>query len=166
MESTEFTRQLIPLGDKLYRLALRLLENTEDAKDAVQEVYLRLWGKQPTLANYRSLEAVAMTTARNYCLDRLKSHAYRFRVHESNLDQGQGYRHHETYENRQMAQVLKNTIASLPETQKSIVHLRDVEEFEISEIAAIMQMNENAVRTALSRARQKVRENLMKTEKS
>lgn len=164
MNIQEFTRKMLPLSHKIFRLSLRLLNEEEDARDAVQEVYLRLWNRKETLGQYRSFEAVAMTSARNYCLDRLKSHSHKMTVHGYNTETMRAYQPHEIFEKKQLAGEIRKTIASLPETQKCIVHLRDVEGYEIKDIASIMEMNENAVRTALSRARQKVRDEIIKKE--
>ena len=53
-----------------------------------------------------------------------------------------------------------NFINELPEKQKMVIHLKDVEEYEVSEISEILEMEENAVRVNLMRARQKVKEQI------
>jgi RNA polymerase sigma-70 factor (ECF subfamily) len=57
---------------------------------------------------------------------------------------------------------VRSIIETLPETQKLVMHLRDVEEMEFEEIASIMELNANAVRVNLSRARKQVRDELIK----
>lgn len=57
---------------------------------------------------------------------------------------------------------VEKMMEDLPEQQRLILQLRDVEEYEFSEIAKIMDMNETAVRVALSRARKIIREQLVK----
>lgn len=59
-------------------------------------------------------------------------------------------------------QLVKNLINQLPEQQRIIIQLRDVEEFEYDEICEIVKMNQTAVRVALSRARKTIREQLIK----
>jgi RNA polymerase sigma factor (sigma-70 family) len=61
------------LKDKLYRFALRLLGDGEEARDAVQETFLKLWNLRDKLNMYRSLEAFSMTIIKNYCLDKIKA---------------------------------------------------------------------------------------------
>ena len=73
MNQKEFIELLLPCKDKLYRLAKRLLVSSDEAEDAVQEVYLKLWKGRDKIENYRSPEAFAITMTKNYCLDRLKS---------------------------------------------------------------------------------------------
>jgi len=164
MNIQEFTQKMLPLSHKIFRLSLRLLNEEEEARDAVQEVYLRLWNRKEVLGQYRSIEAVAMTSARNYCLDRLKSHSQKMTVRGYDAESSQTYQPHDQFEKKQLAAEIKKSIASLPEAQKCIVHLRDVEGYEIKDIASMMEMNENAVRTALSRARQKIRDEIIKKE--
>jgi len=52
---------------------------------------------------------------------------------------------------------------SLPSNQKLILQLRDIEHFEFSEIASMLDMNETAIRVSLSRARKTIREKLTQT---
>ena len=69
----EFLDIILPVKDKLFRLARRLLVSTDEAEDAVQEVFLKLWKSKDKMDNYKNPEAFAMTMTKNYCLDRLKS---------------------------------------------------------------------------------------------
>ena len=73
MSQKEFLEIVTPFKDKLYRLAKRLLVSNEEAQDAVQEVYLKLWKGRAKMGEYKNPEAFAMTMCKNYCLDRLKS---------------------------------------------------------------------------------------------
>ena len=73
MEQKEFLNIILPCKDTLYRLAKRLLVSSDEAEDAVQEVFLKLWKGRDNIHHYRSPEAFAVTMTKNYCLDRLKS---------------------------------------------------------------------------------------------
>ena len=64
---------VLPIKDNLYRLARRFLISNDEAQDAVQEVFLKLWKNKEAIKKYRSPEAFAYTMTKNYCLDRLKS---------------------------------------------------------------------------------------------
>ena len=162
MNQNTFIALINPVRDKMYRLALRLLISKESAEDATQEVLLKLWNGNKKIKNYANLEAFAMTVTRNYCLDQLKSRQ------NSNLKMvHNNYESHErsihdqletTDELEQVSQILE----SLPEQQKIIFQLRDIEQYEFEEIAEITKMNETAIRVALSRVRQKIREELLK----
>src|SRR5690606_25090213 len=73
MDKKEFTALILPLKDRLYRLAKRILVSQDEAEDAVQEVFYKLWNGKKNIENYKNPEAYAITMTKNYCLDRLKS---------------------------------------------------------------------------------------------
>ena len=161
MTQKEFIEVLLPSKDKLFRLAKRLLVSSDEAEDAVQEVYLKLWNGRDKIENYRSPEAFAITMTKNYCLDRLKSRqASNLKIVHSN------YKNPDSIErkveaNEGVALVFK-IMETLPEKQKIIMQLRDIEQFDFSEIAQMLDINETAIRVSLSRARKAVREQLIK----
>ncbi|HEY9116596.1 MAG TPA: sigma factor, partial [Roseivirga sp.] len=73
MELQEFKSKVLPLKDRLYRIALHMLKSVEEAEDALQDVMVKLWDKRLQLGEYRSIEAFAVTVTKNRCLDRIKS---------------------------------------------------------------------------------------------
>lgn len=163
MNQNEFVKIITPFKDKLFRLAKRMLVSTEEAEDATQEVLVRLWNKNSSLEQYNSVEALAMTMTKNYCLDQLKSkRATNLQIVHNNYQDRQAsvdtqIEHQNTL---QWAEKLMN---DLPEQQRLILQLREIEEYEFSEIAQVLEMNETAVRVALSRARKTLREQIEKT---
>jgi RNA polymerase sigma-70 factor (ECF subfamily) len=161
MDKIEFTTLVIPLKDRLYRLAKRILISADEAEDAVQEVLLKLWNGRQKIENYNSPEAFAITMTKNYCLDRLKSkQASNLKIVHSNYQTSENLeRDVEAFEG--VALVFK-IMESLPEQQRIVLQLRDVEEFEFEEIAKMMDKSETAIRVTLSRARKSVRESLIK----
>lgn len=161
MNQKEFLTTVMPFKDKLYRLAKRLLVSSDEAEDAVQEVFLKLWKGKQHMKRYKNPEAFAMTMTKNYCLDRLKSkQAGNLKIVHSN------FQNHENLEKKIEAEdgvaLVFTIMETLPEQQKMILQLRDVEQFEFAEIAEILDSNETAIRVALSRARKTVREALIK----
>lgn len=158
MTPEQFKIAVFPLKNKLFRFAKRLLEDSVEAEDMVQEVFIKLWNKRDKLSEYRSIEALAMITIKNQCLDKLRGKRY---THE-NID---GL-HHEVEEVLQDEKVdlsdlvgkVQQLIKLLPDQQKMIIQLRDMEGYDFEEIAEIMEMNENAIRVNLSRARKKIRD--------
>jgi RNA polymerase sigma-70 factor (ECF subfamily) len=162
MNQTEFIKIISPFKDRVFRLAKRLLVSTEEAEDATQEVLVKLWNNKARLETYTSVEALAMTITKNYCLDQLKSkRASEMRiVHSNYTDREPGLQ--QQAEDRDSWEWVEKIITKLPEQQKLILQMRDVEQYEFEEIAKIMDMNETAVRVALSRARKTLREELTK----
>lgn len=160
MKQGEFLDTVLPFKDKLYRLARRILVSTDEAEDAVQEVYLKLWKNKSSIQKYKNPEAFAMTMTKNYCLDRLKSkQAGNLKIVHSNYAHSQNLAR-EIEANDGVALVFK-IMETLPEQQKMVLQLRDVEQFEFAEIAKMLDSKETAVRVALSRARKTVREQLI-----
>lgn len=151
-----------PLCDRMYRLSLRMLVSKEAAEDAVQEVLLKLWERKEKLQKYDSPQAYAMTIAKNHCLDQLKSKQNNnLRIVHSNYEENNTPLQKQL-EAKSDFELLQEIMKTLPDQQKAIVQLRDIEEMEYEEIAKIMDMNETAVRVALSRGRKKLREALLK----
>lgn len=163
MESASFLNMVTPFKDKMYRLAKRLLVSREEAEDAMQEVLLKLWKNNDKIENYKSIEAFAMTMTKNYCLDRLKSKqaSHLTLVHSNYRDESVSIQR--KIENTDTVEWMHRILKTLPEQQRIILQLRDIEQYEFEEIAEILEMNESAIRTALSRARKTVREYLIKT---
>lgn len=165
MNQQEFINVISPFKDKLFRMAKRLLVSTEEAEDATQEVLVKLWNNNESLSKYASVEAFAMTMTKNYCLDQLKSkRASNLQiVHSNYADNGASVQ--KQIEDKDSWNWVEKIMENLPEQQRLIVQMRDVEEYEFSEIAQILDMNETAVRVALSRARKEIREQLVKKHK-
>ena len=163
MNQKEFMQLVNPFKDKLFRMAKRLLVSTEEAEDATQEVLVKLWNKNETLEAYNSVEALAMTMTKNYCLDQLKSkRASNLKiVHNNFTDREAGLQ--QQVEDKDTWNWVEKIMNDLPQQQKLIVQLRDIEEMEFEEISKILDMNESAIRTALSRARKTIRETMTKT---
>lgn len=163
MNQKEFVDLISPFKDKVFRLAKRLLVSTEEAEDATQEVLVKLWNKNEGLSDYNSVEAFAMTMTKNYCFDQLKSkRAQNMKiVHNNYTDREAGL--HQKLEDIDSLSWVDKIIAQLPEQQRLIIQMRDVEQYEFEEIAKILDMNETAIRVALSRARKTIRVFMTKT---
>jgi RNA polymerase sigma-70 factor (ECF subfamily) len=161
LEQKEFLNTILPYKDTLYRLAKRLLVSSDEAEDAVQEVFLKLWKVRDKIDNYRSPEAFAVTMTKNYCLDRLKSkQASNLKIVHSNYKNSENIER--AIEANEGVELLTKIMQTLPEKQKIIMQLRDIEQFEFVEISQMLEINETAIRVALSRARKVVREQLIK----
>jgi len=130
----------------------------------VQDVFLKLWTMRNSLDGYDSVEALAFTVTKNKTLDELK------RIRTESLDNIEVFGLHDAAltpdpemvaEEKDLANHVKNLIASLPTLQQTIIRMKDVEGYELTEIAAISGTNMEAVRVNLSRARKKIREQLI-----
>ncbi|MFD2551026.1 RNA polymerase sigma factor [Bizionia sediminis] len=162
MTQQEFLNIIMPFKDKVFRLAKRLLVSQEEAEDATQEVILKLWKNKADISRYKNVEAFSMTMTKNFCLDRLKSkQAQNLKIVHNNYEdsnmslQGRA----ELHDNLDWVHKIIN---QLPEQQKMVIQLRDIEQYDFDEIAKILDMKPTAVRVALSRARKTIRETLIK----
>ena len=163
MTQTDFTKLVLPFKDKVFRLAKRLLVSTEEAEDATQEILLKLWRNREKIADYKNVEAFSMTMTKNFCLDRLKSkQAQNLKIVHSNY-QDNNTSLQKQVENKDSVDWVSKIIEELPEQQKIILQLRDIEEYDFDEIAKVVDMNPTAIRVALSRARKTIREKLTNT---
>ncbi|MFV5689182.1 RNA polymerase sigma factor [Flavobacterium sp. ZT3R25] len=163
MNQNEFVQLISPFKDKVFRLAKRLLISTEEAEDATQEVWVKLWSKNKNLEGFNSVEAFAMTLTKNYCLDQLKSkRAGNIKIVHNNFTDCQPSLDKKT-EDIDSLNWVEKIINQLPEQQRLVIQMRDIEQYEFAAIAEIMNMNETAIRVALSRARKTIRESMTKT---
>ncbi|GGW40578.1 RNA polymerase sigma factor [Arenibacter certesii] len=161
MQQTEFLDVVLPFKDKMFRLAKRLLVSREEAEDATQEILMKLWSKNKIMANYNNVEAYAMTMTKNFCLDRLKSkQAGNLKLVHSNY-QDENVSLQSEIEVSDSLSWVEKIMEELPEQQKMVLQLRDVEQYEFDEIAKLLDMKPTAIRVALSRARKTVREKLV-----
>jgi len=158
MNLQEFQKSVYPLKNKLFRFARRILDHTEEAEDVVQEAFIRLWNRSEKLDEYRSVEALAMITVKNLCLDKIKAKRYPVENMENHRQFLENMAEEAKADHSDLIHGIHQAIKQLPEQQQIIVHLRDIEGYEFEEIAEIVEMNENAIRVALSRARKRIRE--------
>ena len=159
MLAGEFKDRVLPLSKKLLRFASQLLQNREEAEDVLQDILLKLWQKKDELGKVDNLEAYAMKMIRNRSLDVKDSKQRDLTTFGmwSNLPDETDH-----LENADSAKLVKRIISLLPELQRTVIYLRDLEQLEYNEIADITGLNENAVRVNLSRARKKVRDEILK----
>ena len=163
MESTQFNSQILNHSDKLFRLAKSILRDVDAAQDAVQDLIVKLWEKRYMLDEVENIQAFTMRSMRNLCLDTIRQNRdmdelpVEFEYIELNP--------YQKTELKDLASKVKRMIDNLPELQRTIIRMRDVEEMDISEIAYITLLTENAVSVNLSRARQKIRDQILNEQK-
>ncbi len=157
MELETFKIKVLPLRDKLIRISLKLLTDHADAEDVVQEAFLKLWQVRDRLNAYQSVEALAVMVTKNLALDKLK--ARRPMVEESGLylSDPEAKNPAELLEQQDAVGCVRQLIDNLPSLQQTIIKMKDIEGYELSEIAEITGSKIETVRVNLSRARKKIR---------
>ncbi|MEM9391973.1 MAG: RNA polymerase sigma factor [Bacteroidota bacterium] len=164
MSLEAFKTKVLPVKDKLYRFALKLVKSEPEAQDIVQEVLIKVWDKRDEMGEVENLEAWCMRVTRNLSLDKLKS-KYMSKTsgmkEDFEISQGEKVTPYRSTEMKDTMENIENLILSLPDKQKQVIQLRDVEGFSYKEIGDIMAIDMNQVKVNLFRARKAVRENLL-----
>ena len=165
MDIQEFKDKVLPAKHKLYRLANFMLQNKEEAEDILQDVFLKLWTNKHKLHAYNSIEAFAMSITKNLCLDKMKANKRKQQVDvlDMEIDSNEA-NPYQRFELADSISKVQNLLTALPDQQKLILHLRDVEGCSFEEIEQVTKLSINNIRVILSRARKNVRDGYLKME--
>ncbi|MEM1216705.1 MAG: RNA polymerase sigma factor [Bacteroidota bacterium] len=167
MSWMEFKQHIWPLKDRLYRLALRLVNDRAEAEDVVQEVMIKLWRQGTDLAVIRNLEAWCLKLTKNQALDKLKG-GYRKRKTNLTLVSDHQSPSPNPAQQAETSDTLSHVHAllqQLPEQHRATLQLRDIEGLSYQEISEALDMTLPQVKTNLFRARKALREQLLRYEK-
>ena len=164
MNSDEFKKLVLPYGKKLFHFARLLLKDDYSAQDAVQEVYIKLWNMRRELVKIKNIEAFAIKITKNWCLDRLKKKKPQFiGDYSAGFDQQKDvHEPDKIMERDEKIRNLHNILDTLPEQQRILIRLRDIDGYGFDEISEITDLNEVTIRVNLSRARKRIREEFIK----
>ncbi len=158
MELKQFKISILPLRGRLIGYAEKLTENSADAEDVVQETLIKLWNIRDKLDKYNSVEALAIRMTHNLCMDMWRKKKPEFLISEMLPVSGESRTPEMLMEEKDEMMLMKKIIESLPPLQQTIIRMKDIEEYETEEIAAITGCANEAIRSNLSRARKRVRE--------
>jgi len=162
MGKEEFEKTVFVLKDKLFRFARSILSDTADAEDVVQELMINFWSKRNELKKLKNIDSYAMRSVKNMSLDKLKHYKVRQNKMKDIKELNPLIYNDITGEQNEMNTLIKQTIDTLPDKQKLVMHLRDIEGYSFEEMEAVLEMNIVALRVNLSRARKKVKEEILK----
>ena len=167
MIARDFKTNILPVSKKLLRFATHFLKDEDEAKDVVQDVFLKLWQKRDELENIENIEAYALRMTRNRCLDTIRANKTipinaetDRKIKEESVDV------HVQIEFSESANQIKKLIERLPDLQRTVMIMRDIEQLTYDEIAESTELQLNAIRVNLSRARKKVRDEFLKLEQN
>lgn len=161
MDAEEFKRRFLPLHIRLYRTAFRLMGNAMDAEDMVQEAYLKLWERCDDLGHVANMEAYCTRLIRHICID-----AFRRKRPEEDSPPPEEFPLTDNedaataLERQDEAEQLTSLINRLPEGQRTVMTLHDVEGCSYEEIEEATGFTAVNIRVMLSRARKKIREQI------
>jgi RNA polymerase sigma-70 factor (family 1) len=163
MVASDFKIKVLPVSKKVLRFATHFLKDEDEARDVVQDVFLKLWQKREELDQIENMEAFAMRMTRNRCLDIIRASRTVHMDAETDRQLKQvSIDVHSKIELSEAADQVKKLIAGLPDLQRQVMELRDIEQLEYEEIAEVTGLQVNAIRVNLSRARKKVRDEYLK----
>jgi RNA polymerase sigma-70 factor (ECF subfamily) len=164
MKRTEFNDLVLQYSRNLYGYAYRILRNQEEAEDAIQEVFIKLWNMGNKIDSYNSLEALAVTMTKNFCIDQIRKRKQFIRDDEVKQDQYSvdNSSPFELLNSKESEDILHQIIDQLPEIYNIAIRLKEIEGLSYEEIAARTDQNINTLRVTLSRARKMIREEFNK----
>jgi len=164
MTRADFNDLVGQLNRKLYGFAFRILRNQEEAEDAVQEIFIKLWNMKENLKEYTSIDALATTMTKNYCIDQIRKtkHFIQEDYNRQNLQNIDNTSPYELMANRESDEIIHSIIDQLPDIYKGVIRLREIEGLSYEEIADKTAQNIITLRVTLSRARKMIREEFNK----
>lgn len=158
MHTISFREDILPLKDKLFRLALRITFDRAEAEDIVQDTLIRVWNKREEWQQMDSIEAYCLTVARNLAIDRSqKMESQNLELTPETQEMPDAKMPDQLMEQNEQLSIIHRLINELPEKQRSILQLRDIEGKNYKEIAVILGLTEEQVKVNLFRARQRIR---------
>ena len=152
MTQEEFKEEAQRLRPQLMLTARRYLGD-DDAEDTVQDALLRLWQMVGELR--QPFDALALRLTRNLCIDKVRRKKPTVMLTDSGeTDQ--------TENDDERIERMMAVVSTLPDLQQTVLRLRHLEGMEMNEIADLIGSSEVAIRKALSRARQAVKQKYLK----
>ena len=168
MKSISFQTDILPLKNELFRMALRITQNREEAEDVVQETMIKVWNRREQWSQLESREAFCLTICRNLSLDKLRrmdNQAQSLGDDIDLTDLSHSSNPEQMTIQRDRSRMVRQLINELPERQRTCMQLRDIEGKSYRDIAQILDITEQQVKINIFRARQAVKERYLMIEK-
>ena len=157
-----FIDQIQSMRDRIFRVTKRILISKEEAEDATQEVIIKLWNMdQEKRSSFKNIEAYSITMAKNYCLDRLKSKQAQVLTLNEQLSTRQSNSLIKQIQASDEMSWVAKIIDALPEKERLIIQLREIEQYDFDQIASLLEIPEGTVRVYLSRTRKKIKKQFL-----
>tara|TARA_R110002050_G_scaffold215386_2_gene351480 strand:- start:1000 stop:1515 length:516 start_codon:yes stop_codon:yes gene_type:complete len=163
MTKLDFKLKVFSLSERLFPMVARMLGTQANTEDAIQEIMMKLWKKRKKLEKHPNIKGFVFLTARNYCIDIIRKKRFL-------LDELKNYSRiikssNETkkIEWEELNIIILKILEEIPEQQKEVFMMRDIDGYEFIEIAAAMQIKIEHTRVLLSRATKQIGLTLEKT---
>ena len=159
MDYKEFCDIYLPLTDGFYRVAYYILESEQDARDAVQDLFIKLWNSRDTLDSVHNPMGYGIRLLKNLCIDRIRKESRLARADLSEEipadDTADG-----PQAAKEQAERLMRAVRKLPERQRAVLEMKLLRGMSNEQISKETGMSNLAVRVMISRARTKIKEAL------
>ena len=160
----DIQRDILPLKNILYRLALRITLNSQEAEDVVQDVIIKMWKMGERLNDVENLESYALRLTRNLSIDRQRMKVNQVESFDELEDFHGGISNsiESRLEQQERIDSIRDIMMQMPEKQRSVMQLRDFEGKSYKEIAIALEISEDQVKVNIFRARQFVKSRIAK----
>ena len=155
-----FKNKVLPLQNKLYRLAVRMVGNKQEAEDVVQEILIKIWNKRDQWHLVNNMEAWSMRLTKNLSIDKLRSKHRRTDSIEGAYSLSDNNRVEKQIEAKFTLEKVDLLMQQLQEKKKMVLHCREIEGMSYKEISAATGIEVNQVKTYLFRARTNIRQKM------
>ena len=161
MQASDFKQLFLPCHRKLFSVAYRLMSNAQAAEDMVQETFLKLWMQRDKMEKVDNPEAYSITVLRRIFYDKMRArHLQEVDKDVGSLQVSSSQNISKQLEEADEYQRVRLLINHLPEPQARIMLMRDIEDRSFDEISIETGLTEVNIRSILSRARKKIREQI------
>lgn len=157
---TDFRNIWMPLAERFYRAAYYMLESQQDAEDAVQELYLKIWKSHANLTDLKSPVAYGMSLLKNICIDRIRRREIR---KAEPLEAGVPLADappEKRFAARDILKKVMEEIDRLPQTQARVMKMMVIEDLDYKEISERTGLSQVHVRVLISTARKTLKQKL------
>lgn len=156
MTKLDFKLRVFTLSERLFPMVARLLGSTAYAEDAIQEIMIKLWKNRKKLENHPNIKGFVFLTARNYCLDVLRKKTLILEDSSTELKIIKSTIESKNLEWKELNNIIFKILEQLPQQQKEVFLMRDLDGYEFTEIAAALNLKVEHIRVLLSRARKQI----------
>lgn len=161
MQASDFKQLFLPCHRKLFSVAYRLMSNAQAAEDMVQETFLKLWMQRDKIEKVDNPEAYSITVLRRIFYDKMRArHLQEVDKDVGSLQVSSSQNISKQLEEADEYQRVRQLITHLPDPQARIMLMRDIEDRSFEEISTETGLTEVNIRSILSRARKKIREQI------
>lgn len=162
MDQADFSARLLPMKDKIFRFARSIVSDEAEAEDITQDIFEKLWVRRDSLESCTNLEGFVMSSVRNLCYDHVRNRQMKTGKHDALKSEMPASTPGFSTDHIDTREIVGKIMSGLPEKQRMVLHLRDIEGYEIETISETMGMDAPTIRVILSRARKAMREEMIK----